>query len=66
MNNHIYNLLSQLVQDRRSIYRIQKYYLKDVKNCKICSNFWKTLLKQKEEEARKILEILKNHKEFSL
>jgi len=61
MKNHIYNLYSQLVQDRRSIYRIQKFYLKDSKGCKKCQEFWKKLLKQKEAETKEILELIKVH-----
>jgi hypothetical protein len=61
MNNHIYNLFSQLVHDRRSIYRIQKFYLKDARNCKKCQDFWKKLIKQKEEESKLILKIIESH-----
>jgi len=64
MDNHLYNLLSQLVQDRRSIYRIKKFYLRDAKKCKTCVKFWQELLKAKEAETQRILEILKEHKEF--
>ena len=62
MNNHLYNLLSQLVQDRRSIYRIQKFYLKDSRGCQKCQNFWKKVLKQKELETEELIRVLKNHR----
>lgn len=66
MKNHIYNLLSQLVQDRRSIYRIQKYYLKEARGCKECLKFWKEVLARKEEETELIINLLKKHKDFKL
>jgi hypothetical protein len=62
MNNHYYNLFSQLVHDRRSIYRIQKFYLKDARGCKKCQAFWKKVLEQKEKETKEILELIKAHK----
>jgi len=62
MNNHYYNLFSQLVNDRRSIYRIQKFYLKDARGCKKCQAFWKKALEQKEKEVKEILELIKAHK----
>jgi len=65
MDNHFYNLFSQLVQDRRSIYRIKKYYLKDAVKCKKCKELWQKILKNKEDETKMILEVLKEHK-FSL
>jgi hypothetical protein len=65
MENHLYNLFSQLVQDRRSIYRIKKFYLKDAGKCKKCRELWQKILKNKEEETKMILEVLKEHN-FSL
>ncbi|GIW67302.1 MAG: hypothetical protein KatS3mg096_170 [Candidatus Parcubacteria bacterium] len=62
MNNHIYNLFSQLVQNRRSIYRIQKFYLKDARGCKKCLDFWKQVLKQKEAETKELINLIKAHK----
>jgi hypothetical protein len=62
MNNHLYNLFSQLIQDRRSIYRIQKFYLKDARGCKKCVDFWKKLLQEKEKEMQELLNLIKEHK----
>lgn len=62
MDNHIYNLYSQLVQNRRSIYRIAKFYLKDSRKCQKCQTFWKKLLKQKEAETEELWSLIKNHK----
>lgn len=61
MKDHIYNLYSQLVNDRRSIYRIQKYYLKDSRGCQKCQQFWKKLLKEREELSLQILDLIKAH-----
>jgi hypothetical protein len=62
MQNHLYNLFSQLVQDRKSIYRIQKFYLKDSRGCKKCQDFWGKILKQKEAETKELIDLIKSHK----
>lgn len=59
--NHIYNLMSQLVVEHRSLWRLKKYYLKDAKNCKKCKDLWKKLLDEKENNIKIISEILKSH-----
>lgn len=61
MNNHLYNLYSQLVQNRRSIYRIKKFYLRDARGCKRCQNFWDKVLKAKEVETNEISQLIKDH-----
>lgn len=60
-NNHIYNIISQLTQEHRSLWRIKKYYLKDAGNCKKCEEFWQKLSKEKENHIKEIMEILKSH-----
>lgn len=62
MNNHLYNLYSQLVQDCRGIYRIQKFYLRDARGCKKCQEFWRKLLKEKENTTKILLDLIKIHK----
>lgn len=62
MDNHFYNLLSQIVQNRRSIYRIKKYYLKDAGKCKKCKEVWQKILKNKENETQILLNLIKEHK----
>lgn len=61
-NNHIYNLISQLTQEHRSLWRINKYYLKDVKNCKQCKDFWRRLKNEKEKQVKELMALLKSHK----
>lgn len=61
-NNHIYNLMSQLVTEHRSLWRLKKFYLKDAKGCKKCREFWTKLIKDKESHVKEILNLLKEHK----
>jgi hypothetical protein len=48
LKDHHYNLLSQLVTEHRSLWRIQKYYLKNAKGCKRCQEFFKKLVNDKQ------------------
>ncbi len=61
-NNHYYNLLSQLVTELRSLWRIKKYYLKESKGCKDCYELYNQLLKVKSEWVEKLDQFLKKHK----
>lgn len=60
-NDHLYNLLSQLVTELRSYWRIKKYYLADAKNCKKCKQFYKNLLNTKEGVIKELEELFKLH-----
>lgn len=60
-DNHIYNLMSQMIEEHRSLWRLKKYYVKDAKNCKKCKELWQKLLKEKNEHIKRISEILKAH-----
>ena len=60
-SNHIYNLLSQLVEDHRSMYRIQDFYQKDAGDCEDCQTFWKKMMKEKEDHIAELTELVKKH-----
>jgi len=50
LKDYYYNLLSQLVTEHRSLWRIQKYYLKNAKGCKRCQDFFKKLANEKQRQ----------------
>lgn len=62
MNNHLYNLFNQLVQEHKSLWRIEKYYLKDSKNCSKCINFWKKLSQDKDKTIQELKKLINSHK----
>ncbi len=62
LKDHYYNLLSQLVTEQRSLWRIQKYYLKNAKGCAHCQNFFKKLAKDKQAHIEELLNLVKGHK----
>lgn len=61
LNNHTYNLLKQLVQESKSLWRIKNNYMNDAGDCEDCKNLWKEIMEQKEAHAQKIEEIVKKH-----
>ena len=62
LNNHFYNLFNQMIQEHKSIWRIEKFYLKDAKNCKKCLSFWQKLSKNKEILIKEIFDLINEHK----
>ncbi len=46
-NNNLYNLMTQLTQEARSLWRIKNEYQKDTKS-KELKSFWKELAEEKE------------------
>ena len=61
MDNHVYNLVKQLVQENKSLWRIKKNYLEDSKGCEECQKFWEEMAKDKEVHVEKLIELIKKH-----
>ncbi len=47
-NNNLYNLMIQLTQEQKSLWRIQDDYLKDAAKDKELKAFWTEVAKEKE------------------
>ncbi len=47
-NNNLYNLMTQLTQESRSLWRIKNEYKKDSKKSKELTQFWLEVAKEKE------------------
>jgi len=61
INNNLYNLMLQLTQEQKSLWRINKYYINDAGDCEECKNFWKKLQTNKEEHIKQLKELIKKH-----
>lgn len=61
LNNHLYNLFLQLVQEHKSWWRIKNNYLEDAGDCEECQSFWRELQKAKEVQIAKMEELIKKH-----
>lgn len=60
-NNHVYNLMKQLVQENKSLWRIKNNYLKDSEGCDECQIFWEKMGETKEEKIKELEELIKKH-----
>jgi hypothetical protein len=49
----------QLVQENKCLWRIKNNYLDDTKECPDCTVFWNKLIDQKEENVKKLTELVK-------
>lgn len=63
LDNNTYNLMLQLTQEQKCIWRIGKYYINDANHCEECKSFWEGLKAQKEENIRKMQGLLRKHME---
>lgn len=61
MDNNLYNLMLQLTQEQKSIWRVRKYYISDAGNCEECRSFWTKFLQQKENNVNEIRGLIKKH-----
>lgn len=61
LDNHLYNVMQQLTQEHKSLWRIQKMYKKDAKSCKTCKAMWAKLEKQKHLHIKELQAVLKHH-----
>jgi hypothetical protein len=57
-NNTLYNLMTQLTQESRSLWRIKNEYIKDAKD-KELKAFWKELADEKEALIEDLKMIIK-------
>jgi len=60
-DNHIYNLLNQITQEHKSLWRIKNQYLNDADGCEECKAFWTKLQKDKENHISELTELIKKH-----
>ncbi len=53
--------MAQLVEENKSLWRMKEKYKQDAGKCPECSALWERLVKEKEEQARLLEEMLKMH-----
>ncbi|MBD3318346.1 hypothetical protein GF342_00370 [Candidatus Woesearchaeota archaeon] len=61
LENHVYNLMQQLVEEHKSLWRIKKFYTKDAGKCKDCKAFWAKMKKDKEDHIKELRGLIKKH-----
>lgn len=61
VDNHLYNLMNQLVEESRSLKRIKELYRSDAGDCEDCTKFWAEMVEDKEEHVEDLNELIKDH-----
>ena len=59
-DNHLYNLMRQIVEEHTSLWRIKNEYMKD-SDCDDCRNFWKKMEADKETHVNDLTSLIKQH-----
>lgn len=57
-NNNVYNLMNQMTQESKSLWRIKKLYTKDAKT-KASKDFWSRMTKDKEAHLKELRALIK-------
>nr|MCK4929620.1 hypothetical protein [Nanoarchaeota archaeon] len=60
-DNHVYNLMMQLITEHKSLWRIKNNYKNDAAGCEDCKTFWNKLEKDKEDHIKELKELIKKH-----
>ena len=60
-DDNLYNLMTQMLEEHKSLYRIKKMYKTDAKKCKECLDFWKKLEQDKEDHISELIGLVESH-----
>lgn len=58
-NNNLYNLMTQLVQEQKSLWRIKNDYMKDAAKNKELKAFWAEIAAEKDLLIEDLLAVIK-------
>ena len=61
LDNSLYNLMIQIVEENKSLWRIKNMYKKDAHHCNDCEKFWGDLEADKEQHVADLKVLLKKH-----
>ncbi|KKU10633.1 MAG: hypothetical protein UX65_C0003G0016 [Parcubacteria group bacterium GW2011_GWB1_46_8] len=60
-DNHVYNLMLQLVEEHKALWRIKRMYKKDSGKCKACKVLWGKMEKDKLAHVKELQGMIKKH-----
>ena len=60
-DNNLYNLMHQLTQEQKSLWRIKNHYPQDAGDNQDIKEFWMNLEKEKEQHIVDIKELIKKY-----
>jgi len=61
LDNNTYNLMAQLTEENKSLWRIKNNYMSDAGGCTECTDFWKKLAQDKERQVDELISLIKGH-----
>jgi len=61
LEDHLYDLMSQIVQESQSLWRIKKEYKKNASGYGECLAFWEKLEKDKEQHIEDLTNLIRRH-----
>lgn len=61
MDNHVYNLMRQAVEEHTSLWRIRKEYQQDADECEQCQAFWQRMEQDKQNHVNELTQLIKEH-----
>lgn len=61
LDNNLYNLMEQMIEENKSLWRIKNTYKKDARACQDCVDFWNFLERDKEEHISRLRTLIQNH-----
>ena len=61
LDNYIYDLMMQLTQEHKSLWRIRGEYMKNAERNEACLAFWKKMQKDKEDHIAELTALLKKN-----
>jgi len=61
LDNELYNLLQQIVQENQSLWRIKKMYKDNAGDCDSCNGWWDKMEADKEQHIADLKEMIKEH-----
>ncbi len=61
LHNNLYNLMLQLTEENKSLWRIKDEYIKDAEGDEESVAFWKKMEADKEEHVAELRALIKKH-----
>ena len=59
-DNNLYNMMHQLTQEQKSVWRLKNQYVKDASKNPSLKKFWATLAKEKEKHISDLKAMIKS------
>ena len=61
LDNHVYDLMIQLTQEHKSLWRIKNEYIKNAGDHEDCFVFWQKMQKDKEDHIEELTALVKKY-----